>query len=99
MYYHGSCSAAGLEIRLLPPNVTGILSEKGRNRNLDRVFFTRDLGLARIYAGRAARALGGSPVVYRVIPMGDVVEMSAAPGASVFHAPWAFVEPAGLDIS
>lgn len=93
MYYHGSTTAAGIGHMLMPAAETGTLSERGRKRNLDRVFFTRDLGLARIYAGRAARSLGGEAVVYRAIPMGDVVAMDERPGASVYHAPWAFCEP------
>ena len=54
VFYHGSCTAAGIENLLLPPEVSNTISERGRNKNLDRVFFTEDLGLAKIYAGRAA---------------------------------------------
>lgn len=94
MYYHGtSTHAIGEgEFRLLPPNATGVLSEKGRQKNLDRVFFTRDIGSARIYAGRAVQQFGGEPVVYRVIPMGEVVALNENAGTSVYHAEWAFVE-------
>ena len=35
-------------------SLTGRLSEEGRKKNLDRVFFTSSIGSARIYAGRAA---------------------------------------------
>lgn len=84
-FYHGT--SVDLADRLLPPEQTGTCSERGRARNLDRVFFTRDLGYARIYAGRAAASLGGSPRIYRVVPEGDVVVLSARPGASVYHAP------------
>ncbi len=91
-YYHGSCSAAGIESMLLPPECSGVLSEQGRKKNLDRVFFTADKGLAEIYAGRAARSVGGEPVLYRVVAPVDTVCMRDDKGASVYHAAWAFVE-------
>ena len=63
IYYHGTTDANGIDFILLPPVVTDSLSEKGRKKNLDRVFYTHDLGLARIYAGRAARSIGGNPII------------------------------------
>ncbi|AGJ71639.1 hypothetical protein Lw1_gp233 [Escherichia phage Lw1] len=92
VYYHGSCTAAGIESMLLPPCASETLSEKGRKKNLDRVFFTADIGLARIYAGRAARSIGGDPVLYRVVCPVDAVCMNDDKGASVYHAAWAFCE-------
>ena len=77
---------------LLPPSATGTLSEQGRKKNLDRVFFTSDLGSAKVYAGRACRVFGGHPVIYRVIPMGEVECLNSTQGTTVFHAEWAFVE-------
>lgn len=91
-YFHGSTSAANIGIMLLPPDNTGVISEVGRKKNLDRVFFTSDIGLARIYAGRAARSYGGTPKVYRVIAPVDVQVLSDAKGATVLHAEWAFAE-------
>lgn len=91
-FYHGSCSVAGIENMLLPPAVSETLSEKGRKKNLDRIFFTADIGLARIYAGRASRSIGGEPKLYRVICPVDPVCMNDDNGASVYHASWAFCE-------
>ena len=92
-FYHGSSTAAGIVDRLLPPEQSGKLSEAGRLKNLDRVFFTEDEGSARIYAGRACRQFGGEPVLYRVIvPADSVVCLNATPGSTVYHAPAAFVE-------
>lgn len=91
-FYHGSCTVAGIENMLLPPVDSNVISEKGRNKNLDRVFFTADIGLARIYAGRAARSIGGEPVLYRVVCPVDLVCMNDTKGASVYHANWAFCE-------
>lgn len=91
-FYHGSCSVAGITNMLLPPVVSETLSEKGRKKNLDRVFFTADIGLARIYAGRAARSIGGEPVLYRVVCPVDAVCMNDTAGATVYHAAWAFCE-------
>ena len=92
IFYHGSSSLSNIQNMLLPPSETNIISEKGRKKNLDRVFFTADIGLAKIYAGRAARSIGGEPVLYRVVSPVDVVCMNDAAGASVYHAKWAFVE-------
>ena len=92
MYYHGTSDALGIGHKLLPPSTTGRLQEAGRLKNLDAVFFSRDLGSARVYAGRACRRFGGRPVIYRVMPMGEVVEMNSTPGTTVYLAPWAFVE-------
>lgn len=92
IFYHGSSSSANIENMLCPPEETGILSETGRKKNLDRVFFTEDIGLAKIYAGRAARSYGGEPRLYRVISPVDVVQMNDTKGATVYHAEWAFCE-------
>lgn len=91
-FYHGSSSNANIDFMLCPPDVTGVLSEVGRKKNLGRVFFTEDIGLARIYAGRAARSYGGEPRLYRVVAPVDVVCLSDVKGATVYHAEWAFCE-------
>ena len=91
-YYHGSTTNAIIKNMLCPPVDTGVISEVGRKKNLDRVFFTEDIGLAKIYAGRAARSYGGEPVVYRVVSPVDVVCLSDTKGATVYHAEWAFCE-------
>lgn len=92
VYYHGTSSAVGIDFRLLPPAETGVIEEVGRKKNLDRVFFTADRRSADVYAGRAVQRFGGRPVVYRVIPQGEVVCMNDTPGTSVFSALGAFVE-------
>ena len=90
--YHGTTAPVEVGQYLLPPSVTGIVSEKGRKRNLDRVFLTADLGLARIYAGRAAQSLGGRPKVLTVQAFdSDVETLSTTVGATVFHASYGFV--------
>lgn len=92
VYYHGSSSECGIESMLLPPLESSFLSEEGRKKNLDQVFFTEDLGLAKVYAGRACNRFGGTQKLYRVIPMTDVVTLNDTVGASVYHSGWAFVE-------
>lgn len=93
IYYHGTSTAVGVRDKLLPPDMTDVISERGRKRNLDKVFFTRDYRSAEIYAGRTARELGGSPVVFRVHPVGEVEVLNQQQGTTVFMAPWAYVEP------
>ncbi|QQV88989.1 hypothetical protein [Providencia phage PSTRCR_121] len=91
-FYHGTSTACDIDFMLLPPDASNTLSEKGRKKNLGRVFFTEDLGLARIYAGRTSRSLGGNPIIFKVVSPVDVVCMNSTPGASVYHAAWAFCE-------
>ena len=91
-FYHGSSSHANIENMLLPPCESGTISEKGRKKNLNKVFFTTDKGLAKIYAGRAANSIGGNGVLYRVVMPINVTCMNDTQGASVYHADYAFVE-------
>ena len=91
-FYHGSCTLGLTGDLLLPPSDTDTISEKGRKKNLDRVFFTKDIGLARVYARRAARSIGGEPTLFRVVCPVDVELLSDTQGATVYHAAWAFVE-------
>lgn len=92
-FYHGTSSALNIGHRLLPPDETNRLSELGRKKNLDRVFFTADLGSARIYAGKAVRRWGGEAVIYQVYPVGPVEEIQSRAGTTVYAAPWALIEP------
>ena len=91
-YYHGSSTEAKITDRLLPPNMTGVLSELGRKKNLDKVFFTADIGSARIYAGRAVNKLGGNPVIYEVSPVGRIETLNDTQGTTVYYADWAYVK-------
>jgi len=94
VFYHGTSDAVvPVGTRdILPPSQTGILSEAGRKKNLERVFFTRDAGYAKIYAGRSCANFGGNPVVFRVSPCGKVDTISDRRGASVLTASSALVE-------
>lgn len=92
VFYHGSCTVAGIKNKLLPPNETGTISEVGRKKNLGKIFFTEDIGLAKIYAGRAARSIGGEPVLYRVVSPENLECMDNSKGASIYTADSAFVE-------
>lgn len=96
-FYHGTSSALNIGHRLLPPDETNRLSELGRKKNLDRVFFTADLGSARIYAGKAVRRWGGEAVIYRVYPVGPVETIQPRGGTTVYAAPWALIEPLKSD--
>lgn len=84
-FYHGTSSSANVSGQLLPSSKTGVLSERNRKRNLDRVFFTEDIGLAKIYAGRAVNSMGGLPEIFIVIDPLDAVCLRDDPGASVWH--------------
>ncbi len=91
-FYHGTSSNCSIGHMLLPPCESGTISEKGRLKNLDKVFFTGDLNSAKVYAGRASRQFGGSQVIYKVFPVGEIVCLNSNQGTTVYHANWAFVE-------
>jgi len=82
-FYHGTTARLEPGDEILPPSVTGKQSEKGRLKNLDKVFVTKDLGSAKIYAGRAKHSLGGKPAVYLVEPTGDLDIINRTPGTTV----------------
>ncbi len=88
--YHGT-SAEALSREVLPPDATQIISEKGRKKNLNRVFFTRDYKSSVIYAKRAVSSYGGKPRVLKVVPIGEVITMNENQGTTVLHAPKAIV--------
>ena len=92
-YFHGTSSKVGITDRILPSHMTGVLSELGRKRRLDRVFLTPDVGSAKVYAGRAVSRFGGEPRIYHAYPVGEVEKIHDIPGTGVYHAPWAYAEP------
>lgn len=75
-FYHGTTQKFKPGDIVKPPSETSIISEKGRKKNLDKVFFTKDIGSAKIYAGRAKNSLGGVPRVYEIKPIGPVTEIN-----------------------
>ena len=83
-YYHGTSVQFAPGDRLVGPDETGVLSEKGRKKNLDKVFFTSDFGSAQIYASRAARSLGGRGRVYLVQPLDEIEVINDTPGTTVY---------------
>lgn len=93
VYYHGT-NLPDLKpgSLILAPSKTGRMSEKGRLKNLDVVFFTKDPGSAKIYADRAVHSFGGGvATVYIIEPQGPVTTINDTPGTTVFHAPYAKV--------
>lgn len=88
--FHGTSLDKDIDM-ILPPDQTNVISEVGRKKNLDRVFFTKDYKSANIYAQRAARSLGGTPKIFKVIPLGDVVTLNEKNGTTVFHSKSAVV--------
>lgn len=87
-YYHGSSVLTDSDYMLLPPVVTGVIQEKGRRKNLNKVFFTKDKGTANIYAGRSFNVNGGVRRIFRVIPMGVITKINDL----TFCCEWAFIE-------
>lgn len=80
--YHGT--SMELNTELLPPSMTNVISETGRKKNLDKIFFTKDLKSAKIYAQRAKNSFGGKPRVYKVLPFsGDVEWINKEKGSTV----------------
>lgn len=93
MFYHGTTTNANIDYKLLPPCESGTLSEEGRKKNLDKIFFTTSLNYAKVYAGRAVARFGGEPVILRVIPPVNETELfSDTVGCDIHIAPHAFCE-------
>ena len=84
-FYHGTSTALDIQGELLPPEVTGRLTEY-RKRRKGKVFFTQDLDHAWSYARRAVAEWGGSPVVLLVEPYPEVKQISGREGKTAFHA-------------
>lgn len=83
-YYHGSARKFNIGDIILPPTEHGqSISELGRKKNLNKVFFTKDIGSAKIYAQRAVNSYGGTLYVYRVKPLGQIEILNNAAGTSV----------------
>lgn len=74
-YYHGTSSALPIGEEILPAAVTGKLTEFRLQRR-HKVFLTTNKDTAKVYAKRAAKLWGGSPVVYEVRPVGAVKTIS-----------------------
>jgi hypothetical protein len=92
MFYHGTSVLLSVGDTLRSPACTGVIQEAGRKKNLDKVFFTKDLGSAKIYAGRAGNAFGSNErYVYRVEPVGSMDCLNNNPGTSVFMADSAII--------
>lgn len=85
-YYHGTTSELNIADVLLPPKLSGRLTELGRLRNLDKVFFTCDIHSAEIYAKKAVKRYGGQPVVLIVQPLDPEVVLQEAAGTTVYMA-------------
>lgn len=95
--YHGT-SNSDISSTVLPPNSTGVISERGRKKNLDKVFFTKTEKSANIYAGRAKNEYGGDPRTLAVIPIGNVTVLNDNKGTEVLMADAAIVVDINKDI-
>lgn len=71
-YYHGTSDIFEMGTYILPASCTHNLRESWRKKDLDVVFSTISYKSAYMYAKKAAEKYGGAPVVYRVIPLGNV---------------------------
>lgn len=91
MFFHGTTPELGIKEKILPPGQTGRLSESGRKKNLDKVFFTVDKSSALIYARKAVKRFGGNPVILTVEPVGDITPIHMKAGTSVLMADSAVV--------
>lgn len=86
-YYHGTSIPLMVGDCIIPPIETNVLSEKHRRKNLDMVFFTKDINSAKVYAGRAKNSLNmNSTYVYKVVPEGDVICINDNIGTTVYCA-------------
>jgi len=73
-YYHGTSDIFQMGTYILPAKCTNILRESWRKKDLNVVFSTTSYKSAYMYAKKAVEKYGGSPIVYRVIPLGNVYQ-------------------------
>lgn len=92
IFYHGSTQELDIGDYILPPSETDTISEKGRKKNLNKIFFTKDYKSAWIYAYRAQRSIGGNPVVYEIEPIGEIDIINSNPGTTVYSADYGIVQ-------
>jgi len=92
VYYHGSTQQLSIGDYILPPDQTDTISEIGRKKNLDKIFFTKDYKSAWIYAYRAQRAIGGIPVVYEIEPIGKIEVLNSTPGTTVLYSDYGIIK-------
>jgi len=71
-YYHGTSDIFEMGTYILPASCTHVLREDWRKKDLDIVFSTISYKSAYMYAKKAVEKYGGAPVVYRIIPLGNV---------------------------
>lgn len=91
IYYHGTSNNNIID-KILPPIVTNCISEVGRKKNLDKVFFTTSYKSAMIYAKRAANQYGGNPRVLIVEPKGEIFCLNATQGTEVYYSDYCTVQ-------
>ena len=84
-FYHGTSSLAGIEVQILPPDLHDFgINEKGRTKHSQKVFFTTVKGYAQKYAKTACKRVGGTPVVYEVLPVNPKL-MVKVDGCDVYY--------------
>lgn len=68
-FYHGTSSLADIGDKILPPDQHSFgINEQGRTKHAQKVFFTTVKGYAEAYARTACKRVGGTPIVYEVLP-------------------------------
>lgn len=70
-YWHGTSDALPVGDTLLPPFESGVVRDD-KTEFKDKVYFTNSKLCAIRYAKKACQKFGGRPVVYRVLPLGEV---------------------------
>lgn len=72
IFYHGTSDILPIENEIIPPCFTNIKREEWRKKLNAKVFITNSLMSAEMYAKKSCKKYGGSPIVYKVKPVGDV---------------------------
>lgn len=70
-FYHGTTNVFKIGSVLLPPAITNNKREEWRKKYTDKVFFTDSLLSASVYAKKACKKYGGTPIIYIVKPIGQ----------------------------
>ena len=70
-FYHGTTDLFKINNVLLPPSITNNKREEWRKKYVDKVFLTDSLLSASMYAKKACKKYGGTPIIYIVKPIGQ----------------------------
>lgn len=75
-FYHGTTTAFGRLFHIMPPDKTGIEREIRAKKITNMVYITPSALSAANYAKKAAAKFSGEPIIYKVVPQGNLLYLN-----------------------